>query len=144
MNSMPKPAPTPAASAIVDRSTCRLVAPSIPPISPTATIAITIPIAATMLGRSPSETPTATGSAAATTPVTGATTVMLPRDRAAYSPSTAALPETPATKPQPMAAFVGPPSASNGIVVTNTTNIVTSLNQVIAIGAARRLVRPPT
>ena len=53
--------------------------PAIPPISATATTAATMPATASGDGRSPVAMPTATGMIGGHQPVTGATTVMLPR-----------------------------------------------------------------
>ncbi len=118
--------------------------PRPPPMRPAAAIARAMPNTATASGRSPSATPSTTGTPAATTPVTGATIVMLSRDSAAYRPNAPSLPAAPATAPHQTEATDGPSVSTAGTSAANTTSKVGSTHRATRIGAYRRLIRPPT
>jgi hypothetical protein len=77
-NNMPKHPPTPTASATMRGGVLCWCGPMAPLTSATAATAHTMPTSASSDGRSPSAMPTTTGTAAPTTALTGATTVMSP------------------------------------------------------------------
>ena len=102
-----------------------------------------MPTTASTPGRSPVATPTTTGTAADTTPVIGATTVMLPRASATYSPTTDTLPMNPATSPHTTALRGGASSSISGITTRQSGRITASANSATATGGTRLLARPP-
>src|SRR4051794_14639460 len=147
-NSSPNENPTPSANPTVPGSMAGLPAPlesmpAIPPIKPTAITAATMPAMASGDGRSPVATPTATGTVAATSPVTGATTVMLPRANATYRPMTPTLLVTPAANPHQIARDVGPSDSISGTMTMHNANTTNSAISATAVAGERRLARPP-